>query len=158
MSELSHNFIRPVLVFLAQERAGMSEQNRNFAHRWFDEVWNRQREEAIDDLRHSDGRAFGFPTPTSELTHEDFKEAYREFNRNFSNIHVVVDEEVVSGDHVACRWTASGTHTGDGLGFAATNKPVTFSGASFMHMRDGKMLDAWNFFDFTRVIQQLRES
>jgi predicted ester cyclase len=71
---------------------------------------------------------------------------------------VVVDDEVVSGDHVACRWTASGTHTGDGLGFAATNKPVTFSGASFMHMRDGKMLDAWNFFDFTRVIQQLRES
>jgi len=135
----------------------MSNSNRNFAHRWFDEVWNKQSEAAIDELRHREGRAFGFPSPESSLTTEGFKEAYRQFNRNFSDIHVVVDEEIVDGDHVACRWTATGTHTGDGLGFAPTNKRISFSGASFMHLRDGKMLDAWNFFDFTRVTQQLRE-
>ena len=86
------------------------------------------------------------------------KEAYRDFNRNFSNIKVVVDEEIVDGDHIACRWTVTGTHTGDGLGFAATNRPVLFSGASFMHLRNGKLADGWNFFDFTRIVQQLRES
>ncbi len=136
----------------------MSEQNRNFSHRWFEEVWNKQREDAMDELRHPEGRAFGFPSPGSELSAESFKEAYRQFNRTFSDIHAVVDEEIVDGDHIACRWTASCTHTGDGLGFAATQKRVTFSGASFMHMRDGKMLDGWNFFDFTRVVQELRES
>jgi steroid delta-isomerase-like uncharacterized protein len=135
----------------------MSEQNRNFAHRWFDEVWNKHREQAIDELRHPEGRAFGFPSPESVLTTEGFKEAYRQFNSVFSNIKVTIDEEIVQGDHVACRWTASGTHTGDGLGFPATNKHITFSGASFMHLRDGKMVDAWNFFDFTRVTHQLRE-
>lgn len=136
----------------------MSEKNRNFAHRWFDEVWNKQREQAIDELRDPSGHAFGFPSPGSALSHEDFKEAYRQFNRTFSDIHVVVDEEVVNGDHIACRWTASGTHTGNGLGFSATGRRVTFSGASFMHMRDGKMHDAWNFFDFTSVVEKLRES
>ena len=135
----------------------MSEQNRNFAHRWFDEVWNKQREAAIDELRDPTGRAFGFPSPTSELSHEDFKEAYRQFNRTFSNIHVTVDEELVDVNRIACRWTARGTHTGDALGFPATNKTVQFSGASFMHMRNGKLHDAWNFFDFTAVIAQLRQ-
>lgn len=130
--------------------------NHGFSHRWFDQVWNQQRESAIDELRHPEGRAFGFPSPTSALSHEEFKEAYRQFNRSFSNIHVTIDEEVVQGDHVACRWTARGTHTGDGLGFPATGRPIQFSGAAFMHMRNGRMLDAWNFFDFTAVIQQLR--
>lgn len=136
----------------------MSDQNRNFAQLWFDEVWNKHREEAIDELRHPEGRAYGFPAPDSELSAEAFKEAYRSFNNNFSNIHVVVDEEIVDGDRIACRWTATGTHTGDGLGFAPTNKHVRFSGASFMHMRNGKLGDGWNFFDFTRVVQQLRQS
>jgi hypothetical protein len=30
-------------------------------------------------------------------------------------------------------------------------------GASFMHMRNGKLHDGWNFFDFTAVVQQLRQ-
>jgi predicted ester cyclase len=134
----------------------MPNSNQGFSQRWFDEVWNNQREAAIDELRFPGGRAFGFPSPSSELSHEEFKEAYREFNRNFSNIHVTIDEEVVEGDHIACRWSATGTHTGDGLGFPATLKQVSFSGASFMHLRHGKLHDGWNFFDFTAVVQQLR--
>jgi steroid delta-isomerase-like uncharacterized protein len=135
----------------------MSEQNRNFSHRWFDEVWNKQREQAIDELRHAEGRAFGFPSADSVLTTEGFKEAYRQFNSAFTDIRVTVDEEIVDGDRIAARWTASGTHTGAGLGIPATGRRVTFSGASFMHLLDGKMVDGWNFFDFTKVIAQLRE-
>jgi predicted ester cyclase len=134
----------------------MSTRNQGFSQRWFDEVWNNQREDAIDELRHPGGRAFGFPSSSSSLSHEEFKQAYRQFNSTFSNIHVTVDEEVVEGDHVACRWSATAIHTGDGLGFAATQQEVSFSGASFMHLRDGKMHDAWNFFDFTAVTQKLR--
>jgi steroid delta-isomerase-like uncharacterized protein len=130
--------------------------NHGFSQRWFDEVWNKQREAAIDELRHTGARAYGFPSPSSSLSHEEFKEAYRQFNRAFSNIHVTIDEEVVEGDHVACRWTATVTHTGDALGFPATQQRVSFSGSAFMHMRDGKLHDAWNFFDFTAVIKQLQ--
>jgi steroid delta-isomerase-like uncharacterized protein len=132
--------------------------NRTFARLWFDEVWNNQRESAIDELRDPTGRAFGFPSSTSQLSHDEFKEAYRQFNRAFSNIRVTVDEELVQGDRIACRWTAIGTHTGDTLGFPPTHKTVQFSGSSFMHLKNGKLHDAWNFFDFTAVIQQLRQA
>jgi steroid delta-isomerase-like uncharacterized protein len=132
--------------------------NRTFARLWFDEVWNNQRESAIDELRDPIGRAFGFPSSTSQLSHDEFKEAYRQFNRAFSNIRVTVDEELVQGDRIACRWTAIGTHTGDALGFPPTHKTAQFSGSSFMHLKNGKLHDAWNFFDFTAVIQQLRQA
>ena len=134
----------------------MSNPNQGFSQRWFDAVWNNQREAAIDELRHPGGRAFGFPSASSSLSHDEFKEAYRQFNRTFSNIHVTIDEEVVDGDHVACRWTAIATHTGDGLGFPATQRKVSFSGSSFMHLHNGKLHDAWNFFDFTAVVHELR--
>ena len=100
----------------------MSNRNQGFSQRWFDEVWNNQREDAIDELRHPGGRAFGFPSSSSSLSHEEFKEAYRQFNRTFSNIHVTIDEEVVEGDRIACRWSAAGTHTGDGVGFPSTHQ------------------------------------
>jgi len=134
----------------------MSDRNRNFSHRWFDEVWNKQNESHIDDFTHPEARSFGFPCADTALSMEGFKQAYREFNKTFSGIRVHVDEELIEGDNIACRWTASVTHTGEGLDFPATNKAVTFSGSSFMHLRDGKILEAWNFYDFTSAIRQLR--
>jgi predicted ester cyclase len=38
----------------------------------------------------------------------------------------------------------------------ATQQKVSFSGSSFMHLRNGKLHDGWNFFDFTAVVHQLR--
>ncbi len=135
----------------------MPNPNQGFSQRWFDEVWNNQNEHIIDELSHPEGRSFGFPSADTALSMEGFKQAYRDFNKTFSGIRVHVDEELVQDDHVACRWTASITHTGEGLGFPATNKAVTFSGSCFMHLRDGKIFEAWNFFDFSSAVQQLRQ-
>lgn len=132
--------------------------NRGFSQRWFNEVWNNHNESHIDQFSHPEARSFGFPSADQALSIEGFKQAYRDFNKTFSGIRVTVDEELVEGDHIACRWSASITHTGDGLGFAPTNKSVTFSGSAFMHLRDGKILEAWNFYDFSSAVQHLRES
>jgi predicted ester cyclase len=50
------------------------------------------------------------------------------------------------------------TTTAAALGFPPTHKTVQCSGPSFMHMKNGKLHDAWNFFDFTTVIHQLRQA
>ena len=134
----------------------MPESNATFAHRWFDEVWNKGREAAIDEMRHPGGRVYGFPSPDSVTDDEGFKQTYRLFQQAFSNIHVTVDDQVVEDNKIAARWTATGTHAGDAFGFPATNKPVKFSGVTFLYLRDGKLTDGWNFFDFTRVLQDLR--
>jgi predicted ester cyclase len=50
------------------------------------------------------------------------------------------------------------THSGDGLGFPATGKNVGLPGSSFIHCRDGKLTEGWNFMDLTKTTQQLQSS
>ena len=39
----------------------MSEENKKLVRRWFEEVWNQQSEEAIDEMFAPGGKAYGFP-------------------------------------------------------------------------------------------------
>jgi len=137
----------------------MSEQNKALAKRWFEEVWNQGRESTIDELFHPQGKAHGFPEPDSILIGpEGFKAIHRAFHNAYGNIHIDIDDIIAEGDRVAIRWTCTMSHTGDGLGFPATGKKTTVPGSSFIHCRDGKLTEGWNFMDLTRTTQQLQSS
>lgn len=132
--------------------------NKELARRWFEEVWNQGRESAIKEMYHRDGRAFGFPEPDSVLNGPDeFAAIWRQFRSAFPDVHVTVDDLVAEGDRVAVLWTATMTHTGDGLGFPASSKKVGFQGSSFLLCRDGQIKEGRNQMDFTKVRLQLQE-
>jgi predicted ester cyclase len=48
-----------------------------------------------------------------------------------------------------------GKHTGDSLGFAATQAPVEITGIAIVRVADGKIVEAWNNFDFLTMHRQL---
>jgi predicted ester cyclase len=48
-----------------------------------------------------------------------------------------------------------GKHSGDSLGFAATHSPVEFTGMTIVRVKDGKIVEGWNNFDFMRMYQQV---
>jgi predicted ester cyclase len=48
-----------------------------------------------------------------------------------------------------------GKHSGDHLGFKATNNPVQFTGIAITRIENGKIAEAWNEFDFTEMNKQL---
>jgi hypothetical protein len=54
------------------------------------------------------------------------------------------------------RWTCTGVHTGDGLGFPASGRKATLLGSSFIVCRDGQIIDAWNFMDLTKLALDLQ--
>jgi steroid delta-isomerase-like uncharacterized protein len=137
----------------------MSEQaNKNLAKRWFEEVWNQGRESSIDELFHPQGKVYGFPESNSILIGpEGFKTIHRVFRNAFRDLHIDLDDLVAEGDRVAIRWTCSGTHTGDALGFPATGKTVVIPGSSFIQCRDGQLTSGWNFMDLTKMIQELQK-
>ena len=68
---------------------------------------------------------------------------------------IEIEDLVAEGDIVAVRWSATGTHRGDGLGFAATGRHVEFSGMTFVRVADGKLAEGWNNFDQLGMFQQL---
>ena len=109
----------------------MSKANRELVHRWFEEVWNKQSEEAIDKLFAADGKAYGFPEANSVLVGPNkFKEIHRFFIGAFPDIHVTIQDTICEDDRVAVTWVASMTHLGDSLGFAATLQKVSLEGCS----------------------------
>jgi steroid delta-isomerase-like uncharacterized protein len=131
--------------------------NASIIRRWFEEVWNRGREEAIDELFDEKGVAHGLADETGEPLRgaAGFKPFFRRFREAFPEIEVTVEETVSEGDRVAARCTVRGAHRGDTLGLAATNLPVEFTGICIVRISDGKIVEAWNNFDFMAMFRQL---
>lgn len=123
--------------------------------RWFEEVWNKGREEAIDELATPDAQCFGFPQPESVLNREEFKDYVREFRRTFSHIHIRVEESVAEGYRIAVRWTGTMKHTGSGLGFPATGRTVTIIGMSLLHLEEGRISKGYNALDLNSAVLHL---
>ena len=135
----------------------MSEENKALFRRWFEEVWNQGRAEAIDEMFAEDGVAHGLADASgAELRGPaHFREFHRSFRTAFPDIRVTVEDVIAEGDKVAGRCSARATHRADSLGFAATDRPVAFEGMSIVRIHDGQIVEAWNNFDFLSMYQQL---
>jgi steroid delta-isomerase-like uncharacterized protein len=131
--------------------------NVTILRRWFEEVWNSGRAEAIDELFAEEGVAHGLADESgAELRGPTgFKPFHQRFRESFPDIEVVVEDTVSEGDKVAARCTVRGRHRGDSLGIKATDSPVHFDGICIVRIADGKIVEAWNNFDFMSMFRQL---
>ena len=135
----------------------MSAENKALVRRWFEEVWNKGRAEAIDEMFAEDGTAHGLADETGGPLRgaSGFKPFFRKFRDSFPDIRVTVEDVITEGDKLAARCSVRATHRGDTLGFRATERPVEFTGITFLRVREGKIVEAWNNFDFMAMFQQL---
>jgi steroid delta-isomerase-like uncharacterized protein len=135
----------------------MAEEYETFIHRWFEEVWNKRREEAIDEMFAADGVANGLNDAEGEPIRgtEKFKTLHRAFLSAYPDLNITVEDTVCEGDKIAARCTVKATHAGEGLGVAATNQPIEFTGLTIVRIKDGKIAEAWNEFDFMKMYSQL---
>jgi len=135
----------------------MSRENKALIRRWFKEVWDKGRADAIDEMFASDGLAHGLSgddgNPVQDA--EGFKTFHRNFRGAFPDVAVTVVDTVAEGDKIAARCVVRATHKGDGLGFAATQKPVEITGILIARIKRGKIVESWNNFDFLSLNRQL---
>ena len=105
----------------------MAIENERLARRWFEEVWNQRRTDTIDELladesvSHSESGTLRGKQAFRERTHAVFLSA-------FPDLRMTVEGTMAEGDEVVVRWSFSGTHRGDGLGFPATGRVVSSRG------------------------------
>ena len=126
--------------------------------RWFEEVWNKGRDSAIDELLAADGVAHGLAEDGQDLPGpSEFRKFYRQFRSGIPDIRITVDEVIAEGNTTALRFTAVGTHSGDGLGIKATNRRVRVSGMCMMRWKDGMIVEGWNEFDAAGLMRQITE-
>ena len=131
----------------------MSQQNKDFVRRWFEEIWNNGRASAVDEMLAANGVIHGLQgAMRGPAAFKSFHAAYREA---FPDVTIHIDDMVAEGDVVAVRWSGTATHNGNGLGFAATQKRIQFTGMGFARIVDGKLAEGWNNFDQLGMFQQL---
>jgi steroid delta-isomerase-like uncharacterized protein len=135
----------------------MSEENKTLTYRWFEEVWNKGNANAIAEMLTDDVVIHGLTDATGgSITNLDaFRDFHTQFRSAFPNIAVVVQDCIAEGDKVAARCSVQAKHTGDSLGVAATHADVDFSGIAIVKIHDGKIVEAWNNFDFLKMNKQL---
>lgn len=124
----------------------IEEQNVQGIRRWFQEVWNDRREEAIDEMFHPEVKAHGLGDLPIDLA--DFKAVWRDFHDTFGDLHCEVDDAFGCGDRTACRFTATGIHRGTGT-------PISFEGQTITRWQDGTIVEGWNVIDMAAVYRQI---
>jgi steroid delta-isomerase-like uncharacterized protein len=134
----------------------MSEENKAVLRRWFDEVWNNGRAEVIEELFDENGIAHGLSDDPSNPIKgpSGYRPFYKTFREAFPNLKIVIDDMVAEGDKVAARCSVRGKHEGDFMGRAATQAPVEFTGITIVRIENGKIVEAWNNFDFMTMYKQ----
>jgi steroid delta-isomerase-like uncharacterized protein len=95
----------------------------------------------------------GGPPDTRGLP--ELTDVFRRVHAVFPDLYVTVEDVFGSGDRVAVRWTARGTHDAEWAGFPATGLRVTFGGIDIYRIEDGKIKEWWRNEDFAYLLQQL---
>ena len=133
----------------------MSEQdNVQLMRRWFQEVWNEGRLETADELLAPDGVAHDLTGQGVEIRGpEEFKNAARTVRNAVPDMRIEMQDIVATGDRVAMRLEVTMTHTGALGDLAPTGARVTSPVLCIVQIRDGKLVEGWNFWDIAGVLK-----
>ena len=116
----------------------MAQENSSLIRRWFEEVWNKGRMEAIDEMASPDAIGHGQAQHDTDIGLREFRIFAMDLRRAFPDFKVTIDRVIEQGDIVVARWTTTMTHEGEFLGFPATGKKVTVTGTSMQRVAERK--------------------
>ena len=87
------------------------------------------------------------------------REAARQFMmvylKAFPDLHFEIPQILAEGDFVVSRWTATGTHRGELMGIAPTNRRTRTNGCSVIQIKNGKAAHDWIYWDTGHLLRQL---
>ena len=86
---------------------------------------------------------------------EGFREDVAARRTVFSDFHVNFDEVIVAADTIVLRWTVTGTNNGAFGELPPTGASIQLSGASVIHVIDGKFAEEWMYYNEGAMMQQL---
>ena len=134
----------------------MTQEERNLAYSWFEEVWNKGRRDAIPELMARD--AVLHEGGADSVGPDGFYPFFDRFHAALSEIHVTVHDTVAEGDRICTRWSFTGKHTGSGLGIPPTGKTVHVTGMGIIRVAGGKLVEGWQNWDMLGMLNQIQDA
>jgi len=133
----------------------MAQENSALIRRWFDEVWNKGRAEAIDEMASPDVIGHGQAQHATDIGLREFRGFVHSIRSAFPDLKVTIDHTIEHGDKVVARWSATMTHKGEFLGFAPTGKKATITGTTTQRISGGKIVEGWDNWDQLGLLVQI---
>jgi len=133
----------------------MAQGNSALIRRWFEEVWNKGRMEAIDEMASPDAIGHGQAQHDTDIGLKEFRKLAAGLRTAFPDFKATIDQVIEQGDKVVARWTTTMTHKGEFLGFAPTGKKATVTGTTILRIIDGKIIEGWDNWDQLGLLVQI---
>jgi steroid delta-isomerase-like uncharacterized protein len=116
-------------------------------NRWFEQVWNARDKSAIVAMMAGDAVAHlaGGAQACGITQFSHFQDI---FLAAFPDLSVRILRSVGDETQACPHWEASGTPQSDFAEIATTNRNVSFSGMSLVTVRDGKITEGWDCWDY----------
>jgi len=132
-----------------------TEENKAMVRRYHEELFNKGNMAVADELfdpnyLNSACEQLGLPRGP-----EGFKQYVTMMRTAFPDFNVTVEDQVAEGDKEVHRVKARGTHKGDMMDIAPTNKRVEVNAIVIDHISGGKVMETWAEVDMFGMMQQL---
>jgi len=126
----------------------------DLVRRFYDDLWNRWDDRAVDELLSEDFAFRG--SLRTETTGRGEWRSYRDAVRSGSpDFHNDVCTLVAQGDEAAARLLYTGTHAGPLAGLPPTGRRFSYDGAAFFTAQAGRLTSAWVLGDLSSLRAQL---
>jgi predicted ester cyclase len=129
---------------------------REYAHRWYDEVWNERRIGAINQFMRED---WEHPVKRNGSRKPFMKSQFKEFHQQmleaFPDLWFSVADVLVEGDWTAIRFVVSGSHTGELAGYEPSGRAFRSTGMVMVRWEDGKAVECLYNYDQFGMLRQL---
>ena len=131
----------------------MSKANESVMRRFVEEVINNGNFSAVSEVIHLD---YVYRSPDQEIHgSEGLKALIASYRAAFPDLNVNIDDLVADDYKVVISFILTGTHKGDLMGIAATDKPVKIQGMLIGRFEEGKIIEEWEILDQFTMFQQL---
>ncbi len=131
-----------------------AEGMRRTTTRTFEEMVNGRNLDLIPQLYTEDFTWHG-PGGRDLTGIDQLREMVEGYLTAFPDLHMTVEQQMVEGNLISCRWRATGTHDGPLEDIEPTGKTINISGLVIARFRGTKIAEEWEVFDELRMLQQI---
>jgi steroid delta-isomerase-like uncharacterized protein len=132
-----------------------TQENKATSRRFFEEMVNAKQLGVADEIFATDHAYHDPSSPMIGSGPGGMKQLISMYIAAYPDLHHAVEDQIAEGDTVVTRWTGTGTHQGDLLGMAPTQKPAKVMGIWIHRLAGGKIVESWNVWDTLGMLQQL---
>lgn len=140
---------------MVESKGALAERNREIIRRFYEELWNRFDKAKIAELLTEDFRFRG--SLGQETRGRDGFVGYMDMvARGFPDFTNRVEEIISEGNRAFARLRYRGTHRGEILGIAPTERAVEYAGAAVFTFRGDQIAEVWVLGDLHSLLTQLQ--